>query len=61
MDIIDIILQLPSKLADMAEVLQSWIFEGVTIGDTNVSFWALLGGALLTVLIVGSIIGAMRG
>lgn len=61
MDIIDIVLELPLKLQELAETLQSWIFEGFTVGEYNISFWGILGGALVGILIVLSIIGAIRG
>lgn len=61
MDIIEIVLELPEKLQGLAETLQSWIFDGITIGDYTISFWGLLGGALITILIIASIIGAARG
>ena len=61
MDIIEIVLDLPEKLADLAATLQSWIFDGITIGDYTLSFWGLLGGALITIFIIASIVGAARG
>lgn len=56
MSIIDIVLELPMKMADLVTTLQEWIFTGVTIGDVNVSFWTLLGGVLIASLIVYSIV-----
>lgn len=60
MDIIDIVLEIPEKLQSLAETLQAWLFEGITIAGYQISFWALLGGVLITTLIVLSIIGALK-
>lgn len=56
MDIIDIVLDIPTKLADLAATLQEWIFDGITLFGYNVSFWAILGGLLIGALIVLSIV-----
>lgn len=56
MSIIDLVLDLPQKLQELVEVLQTWIFEGISIGGYTVSFWGLLGGVLITALIIYSII-----
>lgn len=56
MNIIDIVLDLPQKLADLAAILQTWIFEGVDLFGYTVSFWGILGGVIITTLILISII-----
>lgn len=61
MNIIDIILQLPDKLSQLTNTLLVFLFEEITIGDITVSLWGLLGGGLIVLLIVLSIIGAIRG
>lgn len=61
MNIIDIIWELPEKMGSLSETLQTFIFSSVTIGDLEISFWGLLGGALITVFIVAALIGAIRG
>lgn len=60
MNIVDIIWEIPQKLADLAAVLQSFIFEGITIGEYTLSFWGLLGGVLITAFIIAGIVGAFR-
>lgn len=61
MEIIDIIWDLPAKLARLSQTLQTFIFSSITVGDYTVSFWGLLGGVLLVALIIGGLVGAIRG
>lgn len=56
MSIIDIVLELPEKLANLAYTLQEFLFDGITIGSVNISFWGLLGGVGLVVIIVAVLI-----
>ena len=60
MDIIDILFDLPEKLGGLVETLQLFLFQSIDIGGYQISFWGLLGGFLITVLIIGGIIGAIK-
>lgn len=56
MDIIEIIVDLPLKLKELAEVLKAFIFDGVQIGGTTYSIWLLLAGVGIVALIIFSIV-----
>lgn len=56
MSIIDFIIQLPSQLAELAAVLEDFVFLTIPIGEYNVSIWGLLGGAFIVTLIIFSIV-----
>lgn len=56
MDIIDVIFDLPEQLNDLGSTLFTFLFQSITINDTEISFWLLLAGFGIVALIIYSII-----
>lgn len=56
MTIIDVLFDLPVKLTELTEVLFDFLFTTVDLFGIEVSFWGILGGIGVALLIVYSIV-----